>query len=99
MKRYDQFKRNSSVELVREYLTCIDELTTMSVIFKNTKTLLKKLQDQLGDVLKGERTMTPDNEHGESGMSRVLWASRIVDDNALIAKELLSDLQDSLNAV
>src|ERR1700754_4411547 len=99
MKRYDGFKRNASVELVREYLTCIDELTTMIGIFKNTRALLRRLEDQLGDVLRGERTITPDNELGESGTSRVLWASTIVDDNTHVAKELLADMQASLNAV
>lgn len=98
-KRYDQFRRKTSVDLVRDYLICLDELTTLSIIFKNTRTLLGQLHDQLNDVLKGERTLTPDNEHGESSMSRVLWAIQIVDDNALITKELLADLQDSLTAL
>lgn len=71
----------------------------MSIIFKNTRQLLNTLHDQLSDVLKGERTITPDNERGESAISRVLWASRIVDENALVTRELLSDLQESLTAV
>ncbi|KAF2107093.1 hypothetical protein BDV96DRAFT_558370 [Lophiotrema nucula] len=98
-KRYDEFKRRASVALVREYLACIDEITTLIGILKINKALLQRLEDRLGDVLKGERTITPDNEHGESSMSRVQWASGIVDDNTLIAKELLADLHISLNAL
>jgi hypothetical protein len=98
-KRYDQFKKKASVDLVRDYLTCIDELTTMNIIFQNTRTLLNQLNEQLSDVLKGERSITPDNEHGESGMSRVRWASGVVEDNLQVTKELLSDLQESLTAL
>jgi Mg2+ and Co2+ transporter CorA len=91
--------RKASVNLVREYLTCIDELTTLSVIFKNTKDLLSRLSDQLGDVLKGENSMTPDNENGESASSRVAWATHQIDDQLADAREMLLDLQESLTAL
>lgn len=87
------------MNLVREYLTCIDELTTMNIIFKNTRTLLDRLNDQLGDVLKGESSVTPDNENGEPGLSRVHWAGGMIDEYLADTKELLVDLTESLNAV
>lgn len=98
-KRYEQFKRGASVDLVKDYLTCMDELTTLATLFKNSRGVLQQIQDQLGDVLKGERTVTPDNEHGESAMSRVNWALQQVDEDAKDVKDLFADLQEALNAV
>lgn len=43
MRRYEEFKRNESVKLVKEYLTCTDELTSIVQVLRGKASMLKQL--------------------------------------------------------
>lgn len=97
-RRYLEFRRKESVRLVREFLTCIDELTTITVILANTLALLENVKRNVESMEK-EDTMQPDNPEGESAIDRVNWAIALVRQESLINQEVLTDLRQSLTAV
>jgi len=91
-----EFKRHESVKLVRDYLLCIDELTTLHWISCNTFDTLK---DMSAKIIKEEKLSKPDNLGGESAKDRVDWAMSITKADKEKYEELLNDLRLSLTAV
>jgi len=98
-RRYLQFQRNESVKLVREYLSCIDELTTVGIILTNTITMLENLLKQIEKYEQEDPDAKPDNPEGESTTDRVKWAMAIVKEESILIQELLADLRQSLTAL
>jgi hypothetical protein len=45
-RRYEPFKPNHSAELVRSYLSCIDELANLEMVLSGTLLLLTQLKDK-----------------------------------------------------
>jgi hypothetical protein len=100
-RRYDPWKRNETVELVREYLACIDELTTICLILARKIELFEGLKR---DCRKFERDdimarREPDDPEGISAEARATWAIMMVKGQHDACKKLLADLQLSMNAV
>ena len=100
-RRYDQWQPNKTVQLVREYLSGIDELTTIRVNMATKREFFTVMQQ---DVKKHEADdvrmrKAPDNAEGESSVERVSWALRMVEEQLEIFDRLLLDLKQSMDAV
>ena len=100
-QRYDKWEPNKTVQLVREFLQGIDELTTIKVNMAQKVELFKIMQL---DVKKHEMEDTmmhkaPDNPDGESSPERVRWALKMVEQQQDVIERLLLDLKHSMEAV
>ena len=100
-RRYDQWKPKITVKLVREYLSGIDELTTIKLILQKKVELFKVMQL---DVKKFETEdsrfrKAPENAEGESSMQRLIWAMNTVKHQHECFERLLIDLKQSMDAV
>lgn len=100
-RRYDPWKRNETVKLVREYLSCVDELTTVKLILHKKLELFQAL---LLDAKKFEvedfrARNEPNNATGESSQERVVWALGMVKAQHDCFERLLIDLKQSMNAL
>jgi len=89
------------VELVREYLNCIDEVTTIRLILQKKAELLKIMQQ---DIKKFEAEDTrirkvPGNADGETSPERLVWAALLVQHQNECFERLLIDLKQSMDAV
>lgn len=89
------------MKLVREYLSCVDELTTVKLILHKKVELFQAL---LLDVKKFEAQdfqirNEPNNATGDSSEERVKWALRMVKAQHDCFERLLIDLKKSMNAV
>jgi hypothetical protein len=97
-RRYLEFQRKESVKLVREYLSCIDELTNIGNIIDNSISVLEGLRVDI-EKMERDNPAPADNAEGESALERVNWAIGLVGNESLICRELLQDLRQSLTAV
>ncbi|KAI9774155.1 MAG: hypothetical protein M1840_005248 [Geoglossum simile] len=97
--RYKEWKRNDSVILVREYLTCIDELTSISVALNKKIKVLEGLQQDVQKFEMEDATTEPDNPDGERAAERLQWALDILKEQRTGYQELLVDLRLSLDAL
>lgn len=100
-RRYDAWKPNKTVELVREYLNCIDEVTTIRLILQKKMELFKIMQQ---DIKKFESVDTrngkvPDNPDGETSPERLVWATNLLHHQNECFERLLIDLKQSMDAV
>ena len=100
-RRYDKWVPNKTVQLVREYLSGIDELTTIKMNMAGKVELFKTMQQ---DVKKHEAEdirirKAPDNPDGESSYERVTWALRTVEAQQDVYERHLLDLKQSMDAV
>ncbi|KAI9771406.1 MAG: hypothetical protein M1839_002796 [Geoglossum umbratile] len=100
-RRYDPWRRNETVLLVREYLACIDELTAVCLILTKKIELFEGLKR---DCRKFERDdimarKEPDDPEGVSAEARASWAIMMVKEQHDACKKLLADLQLSMNAL
>lgn len=100
-RRYDSWKRNESVNLVREYLSCVDELTTIKLTLQKKMDLFQALLLDAKkfeiDDLQGQKK--PNSPDGESSQERVLWAMGMVKSQLDCFERLLIDTKQSMNAV
>jgi hypothetical protein len=91
------------VVLVRQYLTCIDELTSICGILQRKVDMLNKLKDLVDHDEPQVRPVDPDphdtHEQLESASSRIHWAMEIVDDQQRCCQSLLEDLRLATQAV
>lgn len=86
---------------MREYLSCVDELTTIKLILHKKLELFQAL---LLDAKKFEvedfrARNEPNNATGESSQERVVWALGMVKAQHDCFERLLIDLKQSMNAV
>lgn len=100
-RRYDPWKRNETVKLVREYLSCVDELTTVRVILHKKLELFQALLlDAKKFEIEDSRARNElNNAAGESAEDRVVWALGLVKAQHDCFERLLIDLKQSMNAV
>ncbi|KAL8658515.1 MAG: hypothetical protein Q9202_007534 [Teloschistes flavicans] len=103
-RRYDQFSRQNRQEpadLVKDHLTCIDELTRIEILFRKRKkvftSLLKDVENFEAEDLKEGRE--PDHVDDASMPEQVLRAIRRTSDQEEVFERLLIDAKSSLNAV
>ncbi|KAH0538158.1 hypothetical protein FGG08_005216 [Glutinoglossum americanum] len=99
-RRYDPWKRNESVKLVREYLTCIDELTSICLILsKKVQMFEGLLQDCKAMEAEDSARAEPGNPSGKSMIDRVEWAATAVKDQHDSLKRFSVDLELAMNAL
>ncbi|KAL8739425.1 MAG: hypothetical protein Q9190_007774 [Brigantiaea leucoxantha] len=100
-RRHAPWRKDETVKLVRDYLSCVDELTTAKMIYQKKVELFKGMQQ---DVRKFEtednRARKPvDNHNGESASERVKWALIICKAQYDSFERLLLDAKQSMEAV
>ncbi|KAL8866196.1 MAG: hypothetical protein Q9174_006444, partial [Haloplaca sp. 1 TL-2023] len=100
-RRHAPWRKNETVRLVRDYLACIDELTTVKQICVRQVELFKGMQQ---DVRKFESEdnrarRTPDNPSGESMQERIKWALAMVKTRHDCFDNLLTDAKQSMEAL
>lgn len=100
-RRYEKWEPKKTVGLVRDYLNCIDEVTTIGLILERKLELFKIMQI---DIKKFETDdlryrMAPNNPGGEASSERLVWATQMVKFQHECFERLLIDLKQSLDAV
>ncbi|KAI4248411.1 MAG: hypothetical protein L6R40_000970 [Gallowayella cf. fulva] len=100
-RRYAPWRKDETVKLVRDYLACVDELTTVKLICEKQVELFKGMQQ---DVRKFEADdnrarKSPDFPQGESMHERVKWALNMVKSRHDTFERLLSDAKQSMKAL
>lgn len=100
-RRHQKWKPKMTVELVRDYLNCIDEVTTVSLLLKKQVDLFKILQL---DVKKFETEdarsgRSADHSEGETSPQRLKFAMNHVNKQNEYFERLLIDLKQSMDAV
>ena len=100
-RRCESWKPKKTVELVRDYLNCTDELTTIRLILQRKVELFEIMQL---DVKKFETEdarfrKIPDNPAGESSTERLVWAVNLVRAQSECFERLSIDLRQSMDAV
>ena len=100
-RRYEQWKPKKTVQLVREYLSCIDEVTTVRLIAQKKVELFTIMQQDLRKFEAEDLRMRkiPNNAEGESAEERLIWATNMVKAQADCFERLLIDLKQSMDAV
>ncbi|SPO06039.1 uncharacterized protein DNG_08728 [Cephalotrichum gorgonifer] len=104
LRRYDRFRRHESIALVRDFLTCQDELTCICNVMRGRLTLLENLESFLSEI-DPDREGKADNEDPvsptqcESALGRVQWALPLVKEQLSICEALLVDLRLSTEAL
>ena len=100
-RRYEPWKKDETVKLVRDYLTCIDELTTIRISLKKKLEMYKALQEDVTrfetDDLQSQKQ--PDNPKGESAQDRVAFALNMVQEQSNCFERLVIDCKQSMDAV
>ncbi|KAL9584463.1 MAG: hypothetical protein Q9212_002102 [Teloschistes hypoglaucus] len=100
-RRYAPWRKNETVKLVRDYLACVDELTTVKQICAKQVSLFKGMQQ---DVRKFESEdnrarKPPDNPQGETMQARIKWALNMVKQRHDKFENLLIEAQQSMEAL
>lgn len=100
-RRYEKWRPKKTQELVRDYLSCIDEITTIRLIQERKVELFKIMQHDIerfdADDTKAGRA--PDNPDGETSAERLVWAVNMVKGQHETFERLLVDLKQSMDAV
>ena len=100
-RRYEPWKKDETVKLVREYLCCIDELTTIRLSLKKKVELYTDLKEdvrrfEMDDISSQKQ---PDNGSGESAEDRVAFALTLLKEQYDCFERLLIDCKQSMDAV
>jgi len=93
--------RDETVKLVRDYLNCVDELTTIRLILAKKvdlfKTMTEDFQKFEADDLRARKL--PDNPSGESAQDRLTFAHNSVKAQHDCIERLLIDTKSSMSAL
>lgn len=100
-RRYEPWRKDETVKLVRDYLTCIDELTTIRLPLQKKLGLFNGMQEDVNkfetdDILAQKQ---PDNPLGESCQDRVAFALNVIKEQHDCFERLLIDCKQSMDAV
>jgi hypothetical protein len=100
-QRYQEFKQNESVQLVRQYLSCIDELANVHMIFSSSLKMLNTLKKHLKERegIDPNPEPNPEDTDIETAEKRVDWAISVCQEAVDNFDELLKDLRQSYTAV
>jgi hypothetical protein len=102
IRRYDPWRRNETIKLVRAYLVCLDELTVLGEIFEKKLDFFQRLRKDCSIIpeLQDHIESNPlDNADGETPSERIAMAEHMMEDSSVRCKQLTADLQVSLNSV
>ncbi|KAL9045450.1 MAG: hypothetical protein Q9214_001504 [Letrouitia sp. 1 TL-2023] len=102
-RRADGFKRNESINLVREYAACIEEISKLQRLIDNKReylSLLRKDCVELADrYCQDEKAVSDDLNPLQRMPARIDWARRIVDENSKRLPATMSELKSSLDVL
>ena len=103
-RRADGFKRHESINLVRDYGTCIEELSKLqSLIVDNKREFLSLLRKDCIDLADkychDEKVGLDDSDPLQMMPARIDWARRIIDENSKRLPAIMSELKSSLDVV
>ncbi|KAL8698603.1 MAG: hypothetical protein Q9224_001780 [Gallowayella concinna] len=100
-RRYAPWRKDETVRLVRDYLTCVDELTTVKLICQKQVDLFKGMQQDVRrfEAEDNRARRTPDFPQGESMHERVKWALTMVKSRHDTFESLLNDAKQSMEAL
>ncbi|KEZ45401.1 hypothetical protein SAPIO_CDS1691 [Scedosporium apiospermum] len=110
LRRYDRFRRSESIGLVRDFLTCQDELTCICNVLRGRLSMLETLKlsiDQREAEMARDGAVdvdipptTPSHETMcDSAKERVNWAISLVKEPLTVCEALLVDLRLSTEAL
>lgn len=100
----DGFKRYESINLIRDYAACIDEISKLqSLIVDNKREFLSLLRKDCIDLADKycheENTVLDDSHPLQKIPARIDWALRIIDENSKRLPAIMSELKSSLDVV
>ena len=100
-RRYEPWRRNESPKLVRAYLACIDELTTLGSIFAKKIDLFTRMETdckrfETEDAAAGASVNNPE---GETALERIHFALQTCKEARDHTQRLIVDLTESVNTV
>jgi len=100
-KRYDPWKRNETINLVRGFLGCIDEINILHMILKKKLGMYTNLNDDCDrfDAEDREEGKAPDCPEGVTPQTRVRFVTQLLKNDVDHCQQLISDLTESLNAL
>ncbi|KAI0023918.1 hypothetical protein F4780DRAFT_684919 [Xylariomycetidae sp. FL0641] len=100
-RRYDRWQRNETINLVRAYLVCIDELTVLEEIVSKKQDFFTRLrEDCLAlEAQDAEAGILPDSNEGETALSRIAFAEHAMEECSTQCKRLNADLRESLHSL
>ena len=100
-RRHEKWRPKITVQLVRDYLDCIDELTTVKIITHKKLDMFKVMQQDIQKFEAEDMRMgrTPDYAEGEAAGERLVWAIGMVKAQADCWDRLLIDLKQSMEAL
>jgi hypothetical protein len=100
-RRYDRWQRNETINLVRAYLVCIDELTVLGEIFSKKLDFFQRLRKDCDsfELQDNGAHNPPDNQDRETPSDRISFAEHMMEESSTQCKRLNADLRESLNTV
>ena len=98
---YEKWFPKKTVELVRNYLSCIDELTTIRLILQRKLDLFKTMLDDINkfEIEDARARNLPNNPGGETSSERLEWAIKLVKAQHECHVRLSTELKSSLDTV
>ncbi|KAI9822397.1 MAG: hypothetical protein M1827_000116 [Pycnora praestabilis] len=97
-RRFDKWQRYESIKLVRDYITCTDELTLIVQMYAQKVDFFSRLKKDC-QQFEAEETKTPNNPLGKSAVARIDWAVGVVEEEYVILEAMLQDLKISMSAL
>ncbi|GAB1313473.1 hypothetical protein MFIFM68171_03683 [Madurella fahalii] len=97
---HELWQRNETINLVRAYLVCLDELTVLQEIFSKKLDFLNRLRQDCEDLV--EESQDPRESEGrqvETLASRIAFAEYIMSQSSTQCGQLIADLRESLNTL
>ena len=100
-RRHEKWRPRITVQLVRDYLNCIDELTTVKIITHKKLDMFKVMQQDIKKFEAEDMRMgrKPDYAEGETASDRLVCAIGMVKAQAACWDRLLIDLKQSMDAL
>ncbi|RYO92298.1 hypothetical protein DL762_001747 [Monosporascus cannonballus] len=98
-RRYGRWQQNETINPVRAYLVCIDELTVLEEVFTKKLDFFQRLKEDRNSLEDQdiEAGKPPENKDGELPFDRIPFAERMMEESITQLKRLNTDLRDSLN--
>ena len=97
-RRFDRWKRNESIKLVQDYITCVDELTLIVDLYVKKLDFLSRLRKDC-ELFEFQDNHAPNNARGKPATVRIDWAIGVVEEAYVYLDSMLKDLKSSMGAV
>ena len=97
-RRYDRWQRNETINLVRAYLVCLDELTVLRDIFSKKLNFFQRLREDCDNFPEPQDNLASEIPH-DVNKERIEFAEHMMEESSSQCKQLGADLRESLNSV